>query len=131
VPEHGPARLEEVLAILRALPDRDEDLADDLLPLLEVRLLLPRPEPALRARLDEAVEGRNVRLVRWQASYTGDEAGLGDRAEGAALADLDPVQVFKQRWTTRHEGQPPPPLLAAFDELLAQARDEAGVEVEP
>jgi exonuclease SbcD len=127
IPEGDPGPLEEVLAALRALPARG-DLAEDRLPLLEVRVRLERPEPGLRAQLDAALEGRAARLVSWRAAPTGSGAGLGDALPAAALADLDPIDVFRRRWASRHEGEPPAELLAAFDELLAEVRGEA---VEP
>ncbi len=124
VPPDAAAPLEQVLEQLRALPARG-DLADDAVPLLEVRLQLSRPEPALRARLDEAVEGRAARLVHWQVEYTGDGAALGDAAPAKNLSDLDPVDVFRRRWASKFEGEPTPEIMAAFDDLLAEARGEA------
>jgi exonuclease SbcD len=123
IPATGPAPLEEVLAQLRALPPRG-DLADHLVPLLEARVLLAAPEPSLRSQLDAALEGRAARLVSWRVARTGDGAGLGDGSPGAALSDLDPIEVFRRRWSSRFEGEPPAELLAAFDVLLAEARGE-------
>ncbi len=135
VPASGHAPLEEVLALLRALPPRGA-LADDALPLLEVRVQLERPEPTLRSQLDAALEGRAARLVSWRVATAGDGAGLGDATPGVALSDLDPIEVFRRRWGTRFDGEPPAELLAAFDELLAEARGEvasatAATEVGP
>jgi len=133
VPAEGAAPLEEVLAALRALPARG-DLPEEWRPLLEVRPSLARPEPTLLARLHEVLEGKAARLIKWTPAYTGDGAALGDAAPGAALDDLDPVDVFRRRWASRHAGEPPEALLAAFDALLAEARGEtaqAGAEAQP
>jgi hypothetical protein len=40
------------------------------------------------------------------------------------LSDLDPVDVFRKRWASRYEGEPPAEIMAAFDDLLAEARGE-------
>ncbi len=124
VPADGPAPLAEVLEQLRALPPLG-DLSPERVPLLEARVRLARPEPALRARLDEAVEGRAARLVRWQVVLDGDGAALGDGSPAATLDELDPVDVFRRRWASRFGGEPTAELLGAFDELLAEARGEA------
>ena len=128
VPQDDFAPLDEVLAALRALPARGE-LAEEARPLLEVRVRLPRPEPTLRARLDEALEGRAARLVKWQVALQGDGAALGDGDAAVALSDLDPVDVFRRRWSATYPGDPPPELLAAFDDLLAEARCETAPAV--
>jgi len=123
VPPSGPAALEAVLDALRALPARG-DLSDAAVPLLEARVLLARPEPALRARLDEALEGRAARLVSYPVTLQGDGAALGDGAGAPDLAELNPFDVFRRRWASRFPGEPPAELLAAFDALLAEARGE-------
>jgi len=121
VPAEGTAPLVEVLEQLRALPLRGA-LHADAVPLLEARIQLTKPEPTLRAQLDEALEGRAARLVKWQVAYTGDGAALADALPAASLTDLDPVDVFRRRWPSLHQGEPPAELLAAFAELLQEAR---------
>ena len=123
VPADGPGPLDEVLRQLRALPPRGTT-SDEALPLLEVCVSLERPEPNLRANLEEAVSGRAARLVTWHVTLTGTGAALGDVAPGAALTDLDPVDVFRRRWASRYAGEPSPELFAAFDSVLAEARGE-------
>lgn len=137
IPGAAHAPLSEVLSLLRALPARG-DLADELVPLLEVRVLLERPEPTLRGDLEAALAGRAARLVKWPVKYTGSGAGLADAAPSRSLSDLDPVEVFKMRWAKVHGGEPGVELLAAFDALLAEARGEvaagqaaAAAEVQP
>jgi exonuclease SbcD len=133
IPPDGPAPLDDVLAALRALPVRG-GIAEDERPLLEVRPSLERPEPTLLSRLHEVLEGKAARLIKWTPAYTGGGAALGDAAPGAALDDLDPVDVFRRRWSSRFPGDPPAALLAAFDDLLAEARGETaavGPEVQP
>lgn len=91
-------------------------------PIVEVSILLEQPEPALRSRVEKALEGKGVRLARISTSYTGTGQALADVLPKATLHDLLPEQVLRQRWAREHEGEPPPDLLAAFHQLLGEAQ---------
>lgn len=126
VPAEGPAPLEDVLAALRALP-LDDALPEERWPWLEARLLLDRAEPALRARIDEAIAGRPVRLVKITVEHTRGAAAEGGAAAGAPrreLADLEVREVFLRRWALEHGDAPPADVLAAFEEACAAAQSE-------
>jgi exonuclease SbcD len=123
LPATGSAPLADVLAALRALPPARK-VPDNLMPLVEVSIRLERPEPSLRMQLEEALEGRAGRLVKWRTEYSGSGAALADAAGGKGLGDLDPLEVFRGRWASRHEGEPPADLAAAFASLLEEARGE-------
>ena len=127
LPEAGPGPIEEVLDRLRALPGTTPNGdGADLRPYLEVRVLLEKPEPALRTAIEEALEGRDARLVKITATGTGTGAALAGGAN-ADLADLGPEEVFRRKWAKEHGGEPAPEHLAAFHELLEAAeREEAG-----
>jgi exonuclease SbcD len=117
-----PMTLDELLPRLRALevPELDEPRR----PLLEVRVVLTRPEPGLRHRVEEALLGRPVRLVRVGVEYTGDGRALAEARAGARLGELSPAEVFVQRWRRDHEGDPPPALAEAFARLAEDALDD-------
>jgi len=125
LPEKGAAPLDEVLERLRALPEaRENGGGSDLRPFLEVRVLLEKPEPTLRALVDEALEGKDARLVKITATGTGTGAPLSGGAS-ADLNDLGPEEVFRRKWAKEHGGEPGPEHLAAFHELVEAAeRDE-------
>ena len=78
LPEEGPGTLAEVLRLLEALPsDPDpERLGPDRRSYLEVRLLLEAGEPPWKSEIEQAVEGKAVRLLRIERSST----GTGDAA---------------------------------------------------
>ena len=63
VPNGGPLPLEMVLDILKSMPNRG-DGPDEERPLLEIHVALDKPERALRKRIDEAMQGKEARLVR-------------------------------------------------------------------
>lgn len=113
VPDEGELPLAEALDELRALPDRD--LASKTLPFLEVRVSLEKPQPALRHRIERAIDGKAVRLLRVKTAYT----GSGDALVGAeALQDLDVEDVFLRMWHKDHSEPPAESVLDAFRSLL-------------
>lgn len=126
LPEAGPAPLETVLERLRALPEakagRD---GADLRPYLEVRVLLDKPEPQLRPLVEEALEGREARLLKITATGAGTGAALAGGAN-ADLTQLGPEDVFRRKWAKEHGGGPGPEHLAAFHDLLETAEKEEG-----
>ncbi len=113
--------LAEVEASLAAMASRAH-LPPDEQPIVEVPILLEQPEPALRSRVEKALEGKGVRLARISTRYTGTGQALADGLPKATLHDLQPEDVLRQRWAREHEGEPPSDLLAAFHHLLGEAQ---------
>ncbi|AKF08262.1 exonuclease SbcCD subunit D C-terminal domain-containing protein [Sandaracinus amylolyticus] len=126
VPKSGPAPIDEALAALRALEDDEVVRAargapENRWPWVEARVRLERAEPALRARVDEALAGLPVRLVKLtvEQARTGSSPGTEEGASLRELAELDVREVFLRRWALEQEGEPPADVLAAFDEVRA------------
>jgi DNA repair protein SbcD/Mre11 len=123
VPRTGAAPIDDVLRALAELP-AEQDGTDDARPYLEVTVALDKPEPRLRAQIEEALVGKRPRLVKITAVHTGSGRALADAIAGLALADLDPREVFARRWQRDHTGEPPEALRAAFDALVDEVRAE-------
>ncbi|UJR79139.1 exonuclease SbcCD subunit D C-terminal domain-containing protein [Sandaracinus amylolyticus] len=126
VPRSGPAPIDETLAALRALAEDEVVRAaasgpETRWPWVEARVRLERAEPALRARVDEALAGLPVRLVKLtvEQARTGSSPGTEEGASLRELAELDVREVFLRRWALEQEGDPPDDVLAAFDEARA------------
>lgn len=124
VPAARPAPLAEVLAELERLPARDPTAPEDARPYLEVRVLLPRPEPSLRRELEQALAGKHARLVKIEPHYTGTGLALADAVPAASLEQLRPEDVFVRRWLRDHREPPDAAMLARFDQLLAEVQAE-------
>ncbi|WP_342113670.1 exonuclease SbcCD subunit D C-terminal domain-containing protein [Pseudoduganella sp. OTU4001] len=111
-----PAPLEEVIAALEALDLPDAPLEQQ--PLLEVRIKLSAPEPGLRASIEQALEGKPVRLAKIETT----SAARASFEEAAIsldqLATLQPDDIFKRLYKQRYGSDAPPEQLAAFAELV-------------
>jgi exonuclease SbcD len=111
-----PAPLEEVLAALTAL--ELPEVPPEQRPLLEVRVRLTAPEPGLRARIEEALQGKPVRLAKIETS----SAARADFDQAAVsldqLASLQPDDIFKRLYQQRFGAEAPAEQLAAFAELV-------------
>ncbi|HEX2568318.1 MAG TPA: exonuclease SbcCD subunit D C-terminal domain-containing protein [Polyangia bacterium] len=120
IPYEGPRPLDEVLALLATLPPAGPETPAELRPLLEVRVLLDRPEPALRRRIEPALEGKGVRLVKITPELAGRSRALAELAPHVRLSELRPEDVFIERYRRDFGVVPPDELLATFHELVEQ-----------
>lgn len=119
-----PAPLQQALQQLAALdlPDRPE--AEQ--PYLQVRVLLERPEPGLRAQIEEAIADKPVRLVRIETRHArSGEAEAAPTVTVEELAALAPADFFGRLYRHRFGSEPESELMQAFGELLQQAQEEA------
>lgn len=126
LPGSGAAEpLDAVLDRLRGLDAFDGPAEQQ--PFLAVKVRIDRPEPLLRQRIDQALEGRNHRLVVLQTEQAAADGDMGaGGAVPAALTQLRAEQVFRRLYADRYAGQDPDPaLLAAFHQLEEAARHEA------
>ena len=126
IPNHAAA-LEVVIDTLKNLdlPDRPEAQW----PYLQVRVLLSQPEPGLRALIESALEGKQVRLVRIETSTA--SATAGQVAPAVSVDDLHalpPAAYFERLYRHRYGDAPPPAdIMTAFSELV-NAAEEVGVQ---
>ena len=124
----GPAPLEEVLAELEALED-DPALARERWPWLEVRVELEAPIPDLRARVDAALEGKALRLLRLERRLP----RVAEQADTARidLESLGPRKLFERTWQARWGEPPGEAVMADLDQLLQEVLDSDDEEPRP
>lgn len=125
IPADGPKPIDEVLSLLAALPPVDPAAPPETRPYLEVFVMMTKPEPSLRRRVEEAIAGRAARLARIGAHFEGTGLALADAFSTKSLKDLGAEDVFIQRWRREYKGDPPPEMIEAFHELVERAHQEA------
>lgn len=118
IPEDRPRPLDEVLPLLEALPPLTPDTIPGARPFLEVQVAMPRPEPSMRRRVEEAMDGKAARLVRIGVEFAGSGLALGDVYAKESLSELSPEQVFRKCYGRKFPDEPAPELLADFADLL-------------
>lgn len=123
VPErHLP--LEQALAALRALEVPPEP-PPGLEPLIEVPIELALADTEVRAQVDQALEGKRVRLARIDPLRRKDPAaGDSDQKPTMSLSELKPEILFRRLVDDQTGAAPEPELLAAFGELLSQIEQD-------
>jgi exonuclease SbcD len=116
VPSQGSAEPDEMLRQLAALEVPDGAHGDAY---LEVVVSLAAPMPDLRQRVEAALAGRRLRLVRLErVTEAGGDLTAAARV-GAGLGDLQPADVFAALHRQKYDAPPPDEMAAAFAELLA------------
>ena len=120
LPEKGTLPVEGLIERLLLLTPFEEGGNERTRPYLEVCVELEHPEPGLRQRVNEALVGKNARLLKITPSYSGTGSPLGGLVVGKGLHDLTPEEVFGQRYESVCGNAPPGEILEAFHELLQQ-----------
>lgn len=111
-----PAPIDEVLALLA-----QQDwplLAEEQQPYLQVRVLLDKPEPALRHKIEQVLDNKSVRLVKIETSYPTQNESNTNNFLLEDVSKLQPEAIFLNMYQQRYQNQPETVLLAAFRDLL-------------
>ena len=124
IPADSVARpIGEILQLMRN-ETFDPGRCRDALPFLEVRILDDGPDPTRRRAVEEALEGKPVRLasIRLEPLLRTDGTSDADEALASGLADLgslDPEEIMRAAHIERYRSEPDASLLAALREILA------------
>lgn len=113
-----PEPLEQVLQQLKqlSLPSLERHQQ----PLLEVSVLLEKPQSMLRQQIVKALEGQSVRLVKITSHYLERE----DKAPikfNENLDQIQPEQVFKLKYQQQFNCDAPERYVTAFNDLLVKS----------
>lgn len=124
IPSSGPAPIAEVLQELEALDS--PGTPDITSPWLEVRVLLDTAQPDLRHRVEQALEGKAVRLIRLSVHYLEqrDSDALTEQLIG--LDQLDPRDLFSRTWEEKYGQQPAADIVDDFNTLLQEVANADG-----
>ena len=119
--------VEAVPNLLADLPERaGNGGCRDSWPFLELTVRLDQPQPGLRARVEEGVAAKAVRLVRLVPETGGHGRALV--APAVQLSVLAPEEVFRRCWARGYRTEPSPAHIAAFHDLLESAHAQEGGE---
>jgi len=113
-----PEPLEQVLDQLRQL--EKISLEPHLQPLLEVHVLLEKPQSMLREQIVKALAGKNVRLVKITTHYVEQQTKNVTRLS-ENLDQIQPEQVFRLKYQQQFNDEAPAHYLAAFNDLLVKS----------
>ncbi|TWI53875.1 exodeoxyribonuclease I subunit D [Pseudomonas duriflava] len=116
----GPASLGDILEAIERQPDMDlfSTPENHRAPWLEVRVVLEAPQPDLRQRLETALEGKALRLVRIGVHYAGQPSSTQDSSSLVALEQLSPQDLFTRAWQDTYGQAPEIDVLDDFAQLL-------------
>lgn len=110
------APIDEVLTLLE---QQDwPSVCEEQQPYLQVRVLLDKPEPSLRHKLEHALQDKAVRLVKIETSYPQQHQEHSQNILLEDVSKLQPEDIFLRMYQERFQNQPDNQLLTAFRDLL-------------
>lgn len=112
-----PGPLAQVLVALTAL-DVPSDTPLERQPYLEVRVRLDAPEPGLRAAIENAIEGKALRLAKIETSFAARKISESETVTLTELENLQPEDIFQRLYQNKYQNEAPPELRSAFTELM-------------
>jgi exonuclease SbcD len=114
IPEH-PKSLEEVIQILENYDD--SSISEHLMPYLEVRVLLNGPEPALKHRLEKALDAKKLKLVKIDTKYPGSKSKEAEFKSDLGLKEMKPIELFQRVYQSKYQQEVPDELIKLFSEI--------------
>ena len=122
VPSHGAASIDDLLPQLTTL-DLDGSLPPEQHPFLEVRVVEDQPDPTRRKRIEEALEGKPVRLASIKIESATRRAEASDQLmeqENYDLKTINPEEIFLSAHLEKYGTAADEALINAFREILLQ-----------
>lgn len=118
---HKP--LHEVLQALDQLENQSEDSDLHLAPYLEVKVLLEGPQPALRHKIETAIQHKYVRLAKIDVGYPNSvkSKALDEQKIEDNLETIQPVDLFRQIYEDKYEVPVPASMLTLFNQAAEEA----------
>ncbi len=109
--------LDGMLETLRSLPEGEVGVES---PYIEMRVTVSAPEPELRRRIEEALEGRSVRLTRIEAVAA--ESGDAAPTVSPDLQGINPMDMALDIFRRRYGGDMPEGMRNLLGEAIAEAQ---------
>lgn len=122
IPDHGAGSIDELLPLLSVL-ELDTALPPEHHPFLEVRVLEDQPDPTRRKRIEDALEGKSVRLASIKVVSATRRAEASDQLfdqENFDLKTINPEEIFLSAHLEKYGTAADEALINAFREILLQ-----------
>lgn len=121
VPSHGAASIDEILLQLQSL-ELDGSLPSEQHPFLEVRVLEDQPDPTRRKRIEEALDGKPIRLASIKVESAARRAEVEDAnvEQHFDLKTINPEEIFLSAHLEKYGTAADDALINAFREILLQ-----------
>jgi exonuclease SbcD len=118
-----PLPVDEVLNEIEAIADRTEDDDRTRYPYAEVRVLTDGPDPSMRSRIEEAMEGKAVRLacittVPVRKSKENEERKM--RYED--FRQIEPLEMVRRIYDKRYDSELPEELAKLFNQVVREVQ---------
>jgi len=115
----------EVLTALEQLPPMNGH--PDLMPYVEVCVLLDNPEPALRFKIQSVLNGKNARLAKINVKYpdTFSSENNGSNIVNDKLQELQPSDIFSKIYLSRYNNPVPEPIQELFNQVAQEVSQMA------
>ena len=122
VPASGAAKIDDVLAQLAAV-EVQSGLPLEQHPFVEVRVIEEGPDPLRRHRIEQALEGKPLRLTPIKLEKRENTTAANDSVAVLPHIDLksiNPEDIFLDAWREKYSNDPDVSVLKAFREILMQ-----------
>ncbi|MCU7799886.1 MAG: exonuclease SbcCD subunit D C-terminal domain-containing protein [gamma proteobacterium symbiont of Lucinoma myriamae] len=123
IPDKTYAKLSDIGPLIE---EQGFDLRDDKdkfkEPMLEIKIELDKPEPALRQQIENLLEDKAARLLKLSIHYPGKGEALAEKKQ-TRLEELHPEDVFQQCYQRMFEQQVPDKISSLFHELLESVEE--------
>ncbi|WP_294244526.1 exonuclease SbcCD subunit D C-terminal domain-containing protein [uncultured Chryseobacterium sp.] len=110
-----PGPLPEVLALLEQIPAADHSGGPP--PYLEVKVLLDGPEPALRHKIETALQGKKAKLAKITSVYAASDRKNAETVSPEKLDELQPADIFGRVYRSRYHTDVPDDLMSLFHQV--------------
>jgi len=114
------SKISEVFSALEQLPPING--SPDLMPYVEVCVLLDNPEPALRFKIQSVLNGKNARLAKINVKYPDSLSSENNRSIIAndKLQELQPSDIFSKIYLSKYNNPVPEEIQILFNQVAAE-----------
>ncbi|MDR2286102.1 MAG: exonuclease SbcCD subunit D C-terminal domain-containing protein [Prevotellaceae bacterium] len=112
-----PRPLNEVLNEINKLPDGEITARS---PYLEVKVLLTQPEPSIRYRIENALNGKSVRLASTVSHRFDSNESPAKKIEYDDLKEIDPVEIAQIAYRNEYSEEMPEVLKKLLKNVITE-----------